>query len=293
MRNSIKKALASKEGPLKNSYIERATPVNGGCIHNAWKLELENGRQFFAKTTSLENFPMLEFEAKGLITLNKFANNKLIKIPSPLLLEKIENTSILVMPWLNLKQGEQIALGKGLAALHKASTEDNPKSFGWGSNGFIGSGEQIKGWRSCWSNCFTELRLLPQLRHGKKWGITASEITRTIAWASDCLANHLPEPSLVHGDLWSGNAAVLEDGKGVLLDPAAWWADREVDIAMTKLFGGFTSDFYNGYESIWPLPSDLSTRTKIYNFYHLLNHANIFGGSYINQCKSTLKGLQT
>ena len=98
-------------------------------------------------------------------------------------------------------------------------------------------------------------------------------------------------PSLVHGDLWCGNAAVDEQGRGVLFDPASWWADREVDLAMTRLFGGFSDAFYEGYESIWPLPESAKFRVEIYNLYHLINHANIFGGSYKQQAISTLKNL--
>ncbi|MEC9028839.1 MAG: fructosamine kinase family protein, partial [Cyanobacteriota bacterium] len=98
-------------------------------------------------------------------------------------------------------------------------------------------------------------------------------------------------PSLVHGDLWSGNANVLSDGRGVLLDPATWWADREVDLAMTQLFGGFSQDFYIGYENVWPLPADASKRVEVYNLYHLINHANLFGGSYRSQSQAILNRL--
>ena len=105
------------------------------------------------------------------------------------------------------------------------------------------------------------------------------------------LDQHNPNPALVHGDLWSGNASIQSNGKAVIFDPAVWWADREVDLAMTRLFGGFSNEFYVGYESIFPIEESAKKRIDIYNLYHLLNHANIFGGSYKNQCLSSLKKL--
>ena len=106
------------------------------------------------------------------------------------------------------------------------------------------------------------------------------------------LDQHDPQPSLVHGDLWSGNAAIQLNGKGVIFDPATWWADREVDIAMTRLFGGFSSTFYKEYENIWPLQEGSKKRIDIYNLYHIINHANMFGGHYKQQGLYLLKNLK-
>ncbi len=108
----------------------------------------------------------------------------------------------------------------------------------------------------------------------------------------DFLQEHNPVPSLVHGDLWSGNASTTKDGKGIIFDPAVYWADREVDLAMTKLFGGFSNEFYVAYKNTWPLNESAKRRVNIYNLYHLLNHANMFGGSYANQCFSSINQLK-
>ena len=115
---------------------------------------------------------------------------------------------------------------------------------------------------------------------------------KTCGWRLiNFLEMHNPKPSLVHGDLWRGNAAIDRRGNGVIFDPAVWWADREVDISMTTLFGGFSEDFYKGYEEIWKLPSSYKERIEIYNLYHLLNHANMFGGTYEQQSLNTLKKI--
>jgi fructosamine-3-kinase len=97
----------------------------------------------------------------------------------------------------------------------------------------------------------------------------------------------------VHGDLWGGNASVLADGRGALIDPACWWADREVDLAMTRLFGGFSTSFYDGYQQEWPLDANYQDRIDVYNLYHLLNHANLFGGSYEKQCLTALSAMRS
>ena len=105
------------------------------------------------------------------------------------------------------------------------------------------------------------------------------------------LLNHQPTNVLVHGDLWSGNAGMDKSGKGVIFDPASWWADNEVDIAMTRLFGGFEKEFYEEYHRIFPIKKNFENRIIIYNFYHILNHANMFGGSYLNQVKGYVKAI--
>ncbi len=290
MQQKLQEALVSINGPLPGAVIKSVNSVSGGCIHKAWQLKLNDGRQIFAKTTSLGNLPMLSFEAEGLKALKSFANNKYLEIPEPLACQELLDNSVLLMTWLDLDSGNQENLGKGLAMLHKNSANCGPGHFGWESDGFIGSGPQPGGWGNNWGECFVKLRLLPQLNIAKSWNKSTS-LDQLLLLIINFLNQHNPEASLVHGDLWSGNCAIKKNGKGILFDPATWWADREVDIAMTKLFGGFSKDFYIGYESIWPLNESANTRVEIYNLYHLLNHANLFGGSYRNQSISTLNKL--
>ncbi len=292
MQKLLQEILINSKGPLSKVIIDKVDSVTGGCIHQAWRLQLHNGQKLFAKTASRDDFPKLSFEANGLQSLKKFSENGLIEIPQPLLLTQSKDHSFLLLPWLNLGMGDQKILGRGLAKLHKSSTSQNLQKFGWDIDGFIGSGPQIAGWSKNWGECFVQLRLIPQLKIASKWGIMLSEWEQLITSLEKYLNNHQPKPSLVHGDLWVGNTSFQKDGKGIIFDPAVWWADREVDLAMTKLFGGFSDDFYDEYDKVWSLPSTAKERIDIYNLYHLLNHANIFGGSYKNQCISTLNALK-
>ena len=292
MQELLQKALIKSKGPFSNASIEQIDSVSGGCIHKAWRLQLNDGQQLFAKTTTSSEFPKLKFEASGLRALQQFVDKELIKIPEPLILEQLGNSSVLLLPWLEIGIGDQELLGKGLAKLHKSSTAENLGKFGWGVDGFIGSKAQLGGWTDNWGECFVNLRLIPQLKLGEKWGINISNLQTLFIGLRIFLEEHEPMPALVHGDLWGGNAAVQRNGKGVIFDPAIWWADREVDLAMTKLFGGFSHQFYSAYEKEFPLSPYSDKRVDIYNLYHLLNHANMFGGSYKNECFSKLEHLK-
>ena len=289
MRAFLQEVLNHSKDLFTDTVIQNIDSVTGGCIHSAWKVELHNGQKLFAKTTSREEFPKLSFEAKGLNILNKFTDPNLLIIPKPLLLKTLGNNSVLLLPWIELSNSSQISLGKGLASMHKSSNAKHPGKFGFDLDGFIGISPQPEGWENSWGECFVNLRLIPQLKLAKQWGLNIKDWGKFLNILIEYLNGHQPTPSLVHGDLWSGNAANHEDGKGVIFDPAVWWADREVDLAMTKLFGGFRKEFYTAYESIWPLPTSSKERVEIYNLYHLLNHANMFRGSYIIQSLNLLE----
>ena len=293
MKDLIAKALSSGSQVSKNSLIEKIVQVGGGCIHNAWCIHFQNGKKVFAKSNHIDNINMFKFERECLLLLKRFANESYIYIPKPLDLISYQRISILVLEWMDLNQSQQSLLGKGLALLHKSSTEENNKNFGWGSEGFIGSNSQIKGWESDWGKFFVNYRLKPQLKKAEKWGVRLDDYEDLLKYLSSYLNNHHPRVSLVHGDLWSGNCGSTGNGLGSLYDPASYWGDREVDISMTKLFGGFNKDFYKGYEEIWPLDDFSKDRTEIYNLYHLLNHANIFGGSYQEASLRILKNLRS
>ena len=280
MEDLIKKALASSNQVSKNSLIDKIIPVGGGCIHKAWCIHFQNGKKVFAKSNHIDNINMFKFERECLLVLERFANESYICIPKPLDLISYKNISILFLEWIDIKQSQQNLLGKGLALLHKSSTEENNQNFGWEKEGFIGSNIQISGWDSDWGKFFVNYRLRPQLIKAATWGIRVEDYEDILLYLSSYLNNHNPSASLVHGDLWSGNCGSTTNGLGSLYDPASYWSDREVDIAMTKLFGSFNREFYTGYEEIWPLDKFSKDRTEIYNLYHLLNHANIFGGSY-------------
>ena len=293
MKDLIQKALSNSNKVSKNSLIEKIIPVGGGCIHKAWCIHFQNGEKIFAKSNHIDNINMFKFERECLLVLKRFANESYICIPKPIELISFQNISILLLEWIDLKQSQQNVLGKGLALLHKSSTEENNKNFGWEEEGFIGSNSQIRGWDSNWGKFFVNYRLRPQILEASKWGVRVEDYEDVLIYLSSYLNNHHPSVSLVHGDLWSGNCGSTENGLGSLYDPASYWGDREVDISMTKLFGSFNQEFYEGYEEIWPLDNFSKDRTEIYNLYHLLNHANIFGGSYKEISLKKLKDLRS
>ena len=292
MEDLIHKALLSSNKVSKNSLIDKIIPIGGGCIHKAWCVQFSNGKKVFAKSNNIHNINMFKFERECLLVLKRFSNESYICIPKPLDLTIYQNISIFFLEWFDIKQSQQSLLGEGLALLHKSSSEENNKNFGWEEHGFIGSNSQIKGWDSNWGTFFVNYRLRPQLKQAGKWGLKAEDYEDVLLYLSSYLNNHHPVASLVHGDLWSGNCGNSLNGLGVLYDPASYWGDREVDISMTKLFGNFSKEFYEGYEKIWPLNICSKNRTEIYNLYHLLNHANMFGGSYKETSLGILKNLR-
>ena len=293
MEELIQKALSTSNKVSNNSLIEKIIPVGGGCIHKAWCIHFQNGKRVFAKSNHINNINMFKFESECLSVLKKFANKSYICVPKTLDLISYQNLSILFLEWIDFKQCQQNHLGKGLALLHKSSSELCQKNFGWEEEGFIGSSTQTRGWKSNWGEFFVNYRLRPQLIQAKVWGVRVDEYEDVLIYLSSYLNNHHPRTSIVHGDLWSGNCGSTKNGLGSLYDPASYWADREVDISMTKLFGGFNREFYKGYEEIWPLDKFSKDRTDIYNLYHLLNHANIFGGSYKENSLKILKDLRS
>ncbi|MEY4297727.1 MAG: hypothetical protein RLZZ423_906 [Cyanobacteriota bacterium] len=288
----------------RGETLRALAPVAGGCIHRAWRLELADGRRLFAKSNRRALEPVLAAEADGLNALGQAAalaasDGPTLQVPQPLALVTLGTDSLLLLPWLELDSHptnpEQAwrQLGAALAGLHRASLVDQDGRFGWGHDNFIGSGPQSNGWETSWPRFFTERRLGAQLawaaRSGRRLRGTEALLERVPPW----LAQHAVEPCLVHGDLWSGNAGLLRGGAapGALFDPAVYRGDREVDLAMAQLFGGFPAAFFAGYDATWPRLAGHRQRRDLYNLYHLLNHANLFGGSYWQQAEHSINAL--
>jgi fructosamine-3-kinase len=278
--------------------VSRA-PVAGGCIHNAWCLRTRGDGRLFAKTNRADQLPLLEAEAEGLAALARVAPEALV-IPEPLALGLAGEEAVLVLPWLELARGGAsgpwAACGANLARLHRRSLAsfgegEMGRGFGWSRDNFIGASPQPNGWRDDWGDFFVACRLRPQLRWLARKGSPMNGAERLLETLPSWLEGHSPPPCLVHGDLWSGNAALLAGGGSSLFDPAAHRGDREVDLAMARLFGGFPEAFHRGYGEEWPLPDGWRERVKIYNLYHLLNHANLFGGGYKKQAQSVIHDL--
>ncbi len=274
---------------LGETYPKSIEQVHGGDIHNAWQIEFSNKKLFLKR--NIRNKKFLEFEKYCLQNLRKYINQENLVIPEVIAYKNIKNIEILLIEWIDMHNFDQKKLGKGLGELHLKSAESNPKMFGFPVEGFIGTTDQKKGLEDNWIDCFLNLRIIPQLLSLKS-RILDKEITNKVKEKIQSeLLNHKPINALVHGDLWSGNAGMDKNGKGVIFDPASWWADNEVDIAMTKLFGGFRKEFYEEYHRIFPIKNGFEKRIIIYNFYHILNHANMFGGGYLNQVEDYVKAI--
>jgi len=263
--------------------------VFGGNIHTSWKIEFHNAKFFLKRNENKAKF--LKFEESCLNNLRKYINNANLVIPQIICYLEINNIELLLMEWIDMNNTDQRKLGKGLGEMHIESNYYNPKSFGYAIDGFIGTNKQIKGWEKSWMKCFINLRIKPQLEILDGEFIESNIKNQVISKIESELYDHEPLNSLVHGDLWSGNIGVNQVNKGVIFDPASWWADSEVDIAMSKLFGKFKNEFYENYYKVVPIKKGLEKRTIIYNFYHILNHANIFGGSYFNQVQLNIKNI--
>ena len=272
---------------LGETYPKSIEQVHGGDIHNAWRIEFSNKKLFLKR--NIRNKKFLEFEKYCLQNLRKYINQENLVIPEVIAYKNIKNIEILLIEWIDMHNFDQKKLGKGLGELHLKSAESNPKMFGFPVEGFIGTTDQKKGLEDNWIDCFLNLRIIPQLLSLKSRILDKEIINKVKEKIKSELLNHKPINALVHGDLWSGNAGMDKNGKGVIFDPASWWADNEVDIAMTKLFGGFRKEFYEEYHRIFPIKNGFEKRIIIYNFYHILNHANMFGGGYIRQVKDYVK----
>ena len=274
---------------LGETYPKSIEQVHGGDIHNAWRIEFSNKKLFLKR--NIRNKKFLEFEKYCLQNLRKYINQENLVIPEVIAYKNIKNIEILLIEWIDMHNFDQKKLGKGLGELHLKSAESNPKMFGFPVEGFIGTTDQKKGLEDNWIDCFLNLRIIPQLLSLKSRNLDKEIINKVKEKIQSELLNHKPINALVHGDLWSGNAGMDKNGKGVIFDPASWWADNEVDIAMTKLFGGFRKEFYEEYHRIFPIKNGFEKRIIIYNFYHILNHANMFGGGYLNQVEDYVKAI--
>ena len=267
--------------------IEKSHPVSGGCINQGYAVS-GNGLIYFVKINQANQEAMFAAEALGLKQIHA---TKTIRVPEPICWGIADKSSYLVLEWLEFGGGDSQSwekMGRNLAHLHQVSLSDR---FGWHCNNTIGSTPQINTISNNWADFFAHQRIGYQLRLAKERGGNFPDEDQVIPAISEILSQHQPHPSLVHGDLWSGNAAITVDGEPVILDPATYWGDREVDLAMTELFGGFPAAFYRGYNDVFPLDAGYQQRKTLYNLYHILNHFNLFGGGYASQANRMLQEI--
>lgn len=228
-------------------------------------------------------------EAEGLAALAPA-----VRVPQIRAQGETEAQAWLALEWLELRRPglkSAEALGRAIAAAHGVSAEE----FGWHADNWIGAARQRNAWMPDWTRFFAERRMAPQLAVASRLG--ANTLVRLgerlLAVLPELLGGHRPPPALVHGDLWGGNWAALPDGTPVVFDPAVHYADRECDLAMSELFGGFPASFYAAYRDAWPLDSGYDSRRSLYQLYHLLNHFNLFGGHYGRQAEVVMARLLT
>ena len=263
--------------------------VGGGSINDAY-LVTDGTQKYFVKLNSANRVDMFEAEAAGLAEMEK---SRSVRVPKPICHGVSDSNSFIVLEYLELGRGDSAnALGQQLADMHRSTQE----RFGWDRDNTIGSTVQVNTWSEDWIGFYGKLRLLVQLNlpgaqnYGKQLLAAGEELVDNL---DVFFESYRPVPSLLHGDLWGGNYATMSDGDPVIFDPAVYYGDREADIAMTELFGGFGRRFYDAYNEAWPLDPGYAVRKTLYNLYHVLNHLNLFGGGYGGQAYSMIGRLQS
>jgi protein-ribulosamine 3-kinase len=258
-----------------------AREVGGGSINSCYYWP-SAAVPMFVKVAPCESAAAFAAEADGLRELDAA---QALRVPRVLATGVAGAAAFLALEWLEAGPADEACerrLGAGLAALHAVSAS----RYGWWRDNTIGRTPQANGWCTQWLEFLRERRLRPQLTLAGRQGfagLLAARGERLLEALPLLLADHHPQPALLHGDLWGGNWLATRAGEPALFDPALYYGDRETDLAMTRLFGGFGPAFYQAYELAAPLPPGAASRVDLYNLYHVLNHANLFGGGYARQ----------
>lgn len=264
------------------STLVSSHAVGGGCIHDARCLEFSDGRSVFVKSSSGSRADLLSAERNDLELLAPH-----IRVPAVWGHGRFADSTWLALEWLELhgmNGGAWRHLGRALARLHSVTAKDHGLDHG----NFIGATPQLNRRSSSWRVFYQNCRLLPQLELARSHG-HVYPIQQILSAAGAVLADHEPRPALLHGDLWSGNTASLQDGNAAVFDPSPYFGDPETDLAMLELFGGdLTNEFLDGYG---PLPEGRGRRRPLYDLYHALNHLNLFGSGYTGMVRRCLAGI--
>lgn len=277
--------LAAATG--QRCVLEQQGAVSGGCINEAQRVRFGE-TDFFVKLTSASRVDMFMAEFDGLNELRQCTS---LRFPVPQCCGSDEHSAWLVMEYLSLGgRGDPAALAAGLAAMHRICRDE----YGWFRSNTIGATPQENTRSGDWIEFWQLHRLQFQLdlaAHNGATGRLLSQGEKLLEVFPALFDSYTPRASLLHGDLWSGNYAYTRTGEPALFDPAVYYGDREADLAMTELFGGFGPDFYAAYNDAWPLDSGYSSRKTLYNLYHILNHFNMFGGGYAGQARQMMDAL--
>lgn len=292
MKPELAHALTSATG-IDFSRAD-ARPVVGGCIHSCLEVRVGDGR-YFLKHNARDALATFEAEAEGLAAL---AACDAFRVPRPVAWGATDGDAFLLLEYLELRpvtsaeDGRRFA--RALVALHRAGHGEAGRRFGWPRDNFIGGNPQLNGEEEGWAHFFATRRLAPQLRMARArgyGGALGSLADRLLERMRVLFVDYRPRPSLLHGDLWGGNAAMDGAGRPAIFDPAVYRGDREADLAMTELFGGFPAAFHAEYRAAWPLAAGYEQRKTLYNLYHVLNHLNLFGAGYLDQAERMVRAL--
>lgn len=286
---SLSAAVAALRGDGVSLRSEQH--LGGGSINEARRLQLSDGTRLFLKRNRLSHEGLFREEARGLLALRTEGGPR---VPQPLALFEDDRYQYLLMEYVapgGRSPAAWAMLGRRLAVLHASRRSERA---GFPRDNHIGSTPQINTWSDDWHSFFARHRLLYQVELAARSGLADASLVRGVERLAARLGELLPDcddasPGILHGDLWGGNVMMAESGEPVLIDPAAYYGHREADLAMTELFGGFSSAFYDAYREQWPLVPGYSERRDIYNLYHLLNHLNLFGRSYLSSCVSIVR----
>lgn len=281
--------IAARIGQLTGTPFTPDPPhhLGGGCISTALRLT-DDKQSWFVKTNDAARLDMFEAEAAG---LNAMADTNTITVPHALCTGTKGAAAFIVMDYIEPgssgRNGQALA-GERLAAMHRHTAE----RFGWSRDNTIGTTHQPNAWRNDWISFWRDQRLGFQLELAGRNGYTRLQRHgKKLLERFAVLIDHNPPPSLLHGDLWGGNISFDSNGEPVIFDPAVYYGDREADLAMTELFGGFSTPFYQAYNTAWPLHDGYTVRKTLYKLYHVLNHANLFGGGYAGQAQGMIDRL--
>jgi len=268
--------------------VQRKEAVGGGCISHAYRLYTTKG-VFFLKWNYSCADDLFVREAECLRELKKFAGDELV-IPEVILAGEADELSGFIL-LENLETGsipaQDIKFGRGLAHLHRHQQKD----FGFNHDNYCGSTPQLNDWKESWIEFFAENRLGFIIRLIQNSRTMSSSDLRVFEKLIDRLDDFMPgnsRSSLIHGDLWSGNYLYTVNGPAII-DPASYYADREMELSIMQMFGGFSTKMWAAYKEAFPLDAGWEDRVRIYQIYHILNHYYLFGGSYLQQAISIVQ----
>ena len=281
-------AIAENIGQVSGQrpVIRESRPITGGCINQALKVS-DGDHSWFVKINQAARVSMFEAEADALSEMAPSG----IRVPRVVCYGVAAGQSYLVLEYMALNgTANPSLLGQQLAAMHQLTAGQ----YGWRRNNTIGTTQQINTYTDDWLGFWRQHRLEFQLQLAEQngYGGELQDLGAALMQALPGLFDgYRPAPSMLHGDLWGGNAAALTDGTPVIFDPALYYGDRETDIAMAELLGGFEPRFYAAYNAAWPLDAGYKHRKILYNLYHILNHLNLFGGGYRQQALAMMRQL--